>query len=350
MAGPAGCDTGCGRARWARSSPGRPRRASAHQRSPWCEASLSAQARQEPRVREATKRGRERFRARQRGFDYGGGSGDGDAEPVAVPTAPVAPVAPAAPKLAVAADSAEAKEGAQSIADRLKCIKDRSDAAEKRSALAKVVTGGRDNYYTFDPSDVVADLKERGLLDTAVAAELQAIISDAAPTKKRLPPSEWLVHAQKLSSVERVDDKPFKESENLYLKSVEEKSLVAAEKELAAAEAQLKELLSKADALNLPEYEDEQAAGGLERQASATEPEVDEDHAARVEAHHDAQKESRGGKNTSSMTDKEISCKKWDDAHGKEARDREHDKKAREARREEARDMKSDAANVPDDA
>lgn len=303
---------------------------------------------QEKRVQEATKRGRERFRKAQRTFDYGGGSADGGIEPAAAPAAPPAPAAQAAPKPTVAADSTEAKEGAKAIADRLKSLKDRSDASEKRGALAKVVTGGRDNYYTFDPSDVVLDLKERGLLDAAEVAELQAIISGASPTKRRLPPSEWLAHAQKVSSVKRADDKPVLESENAYLKCVEEKSLVAAEKELAAAEAQLKELLSKAEALNLPE-DDGPAGGGLAKQASGTGPEVDEDYADHVEDQH-AHKESHGGKNSSSMTDKQISSKKWEDAHSKEARDREHDKKAREARREDARDRKQDAANAPDDA
>lgn len=306
---------------------------------------------QEKRIRDATKRNRDRFIKNQRdkrGFDFEAGEAGVGTDTQAAPTA-AAPAAKEAakPRELVSADTPAAKEGALAIADRLSKIKESGDAAEKRRALAKAVTGGRDNYYTFDPSDVVADLRERNLIDAATASELTAIIEAAAPAKgKRLPPSEWLAHAQKVSTVANVEQKPFTESELTYLKSVEDKTLVAAEKELAAAEAQLQLLVLRAEAMKLLEDEE----GGADRHVASAELEVDQDYAAQLEEQHERHRESHGTKNTSAMSDKEIGCKKWEANRDKESREREEQKKATDTKRGDARDRKMDAANAAQDA
>eukprot|EP00932_Pfiesteria_piscicida_P006060 SRR837773.1598.p1 GENE.SRR837773.1598~~SRR837773.1598.p1 ORF type:complete len:467 (+),score=181.33 SRR837773.1598:58-1401(+) len=292
----------------------------------------------EGRVREATKRSRDLLRRAQRDLRFDHGVGADDSAPA--PAAPSAQVNGTSKHEPVAPDSAQAKDGAKGIAERLLCIKERENAAEKRMALAKVMTGGRDNYYTFDPSDVLADLKDRCLLDDVTCRALLDIVEGAAPKQgARLHPSEWLAHAQKVSTMQRVDDRPFKEAELAYLQCVEERNLFHAERELAAAEAQLKEVVGRAEALNLPDDD------AYYRQVYS-EVEVDQDYAEQLEELHHPHKESHGAKNTSALTDKQASCKKWEAAHNKEQRDREHDKKVRDNRRGEARDRKADAANV----
>merc|ERR1719323_2416684 len=121
----------------------------------------------EGRVRERTVKARERLRrnARDRKFEVAELPAGGD-----TPASKGGDQAkdPETKKLEQAkddsAESAVVKEGAQGIADRLKCLKDRPNAAEKRAALIRVLTGGRENYFTFEPRDVLLDLKEHSVL------------------------------------------------------------------------------------------------------------------------------------------------------------------------------------------
>jgi len=235
-------------------------------------------------------------------------------------------------------------------------LKGRPNAAERRAALLKVVTGGRENYYTFEPADVLADLKERGLLEGQADELLDLATGRAPPSKPAEVPAEgWAAGAKKASAIDRLDDMPFTNSEGFYLKTVEEKSLSAAEAELNKAEAELGDLVRQAEVrfgvLTFGAEADGGEASARKRQVSGSEPEVDEDYAEHLEAQHDpdAHKESRGSKNTSALNPKVISKEKWEKAHSKESRDREHEKMAREARRSEARDIKQGAADVGDD-
>jgi len=143
-----------------------------------------------------------------------------------------------------------------------------------------------------------------------------------------------------------LDDKPFKDEELGYLKCVEEKALMAAEAELEAAEAQLGKLVAQAATRfgDLGGDDDE----GEKVPAVAGEVRVDEDEADRLEAAVDpsAHRESKGSKNTSALNAKVVSRNQWEKAHSKEARDRENESKARDARRAEARDIKQGAADV----
>jgi len=258
-----------------------------------------------------------------------------------------APVAPKKPDLGLG-ESAAVKEGAQGIADRLKC---RTYSAENLANLVKVLTGGRENCFTFYPSDIVEELKGRGLIESDLSAQLLKVLQDSAPPPAKgapLPPDQWLAHAQKMSAVEPLDDKPFKDSELTFLKWMDEKGLVAAEAELAAAEAQLQGLVQKVETKH-PEVLSGESPE-LRRQASPSEPKVDEDMAERLEAQHDGDRESKGKKNTSALSEKVVSAQKWEAARGAENREREKEKIAREARRTEARDRKMDSADVGEDA
>jgi len=66
-------------------------------------------------------------------------------------------------------EPAAVREGAQSIADRLKRLQRRASAAEMRASAVEVLKGGG---YTFEPLDVVLDLQRRGLLEQGFVAEL----------------------------------------------------------------------------------------------------------------------------------------------------------------------------------
>uniref|UniRef100_A0A6V0E5S1 Uncharacterized protein n=1 Tax=Zooxanthella nutricula TaxID=1333877 RepID=A0A6V0E5S1_9DINO len=308
---------------------------------------------EEGRVRERATKARERLRrnARDRKFQAAEEVAPAEAPAQADEDKAAAPEEKPLKRDLGLAESAAAKEGAQGIADRVNCLKERSNAAEKRAALLRVLTGGKEEYYTFEPSDVLRDLKDRGLLDGGFD-DLLALVAQAAPPSKpaEVPAEGWAAGAKKASGIERLDDKPFKEAEGFYLKSVEEKSMAAAEAELEAAEARLGELVSKAEArfgrLNSGTSDDFKPPP--RRQVSGEEHRVDEEEAERLEAQHDpdAHRESRGSKNTSALNPKVVSKEKWESARGKESREREHDKMAREARRAEARDLKQGAADV----
>jgi len=311
----------------------------------------------EGRVRERAVKARERLRrcARDRKLQAAElPAGEAPAPAATEEAGPeVSQSATPKPRGAEVAETPAVKEGAQGIAARLACLKDRPNAAEKRAALVKVVTCGRENYYTFEPADVLQDLKGRGLLENGAVEELSALLAEpaAAPKPAEVPAEGWAAGAKKASEFERLDDKPFREAESAYLRFVEEKNLASAEAELEAAEAQLGEILRQAEERCgelLADAKD--AEPGPAKQVTAREPEVDMDEAERLEAQHDpdAHRESRGMKNTSALSSKVVSKERWESARCKEERDREHEKIAREARRAEARDLKQGAADVPD--
>ena len=159
----------------------------------------------EKRARESAKRAREILRNRQRDRKMEAGYVSQEAEASAAPDEP----APAPPAPADVASPETVSHGAQDLAARLKSVHSReTSAADKRLALLKVVTCGRENYYTFKPEDVFADLKQRGLIDDSLAAEFTTLIKDETlkPTSHQIPFAEWLDRAKKVSHVERLDD------------------------------------------------------------------------------------------------------------------------------------------------
>jgi len=239
-------------------------------------------------------------------------------------------------------ESDEIKQGARGLADRLASLKDRPNKAEKRAAALKVLCGGRENYYTAQPQDVLADLAKHGLVDAASLKELDALVRQTAADKGGpIPQDEWLAHAKKVGELERKDDAPYKEGEVQYLKWVDRAGLLTAEAELDEAEQRLEELLRQVDAC-LP-VDDEPLAAA--RKVSA-EQAVDVDYAADLEDKYDPERQSKGQKNASALSDKKISSDKWVKERGVENRDFEKNVKARDARRGEARDSKTAGGDV----
>mmetsp|Transcript_79790 Transcript_79790/g.200779 ORF Transcript_79790/g.200779 Transcript_79790/m.200779 type:complete len:428 (+) Transcript_79790:96-1379(+) len=303
----------------------------------------------EGRVRDATKRARERLRRGQRDKKFESLDPDalqGDAE-VPVNAEPQPATSETSKKRDLSSyASADITAGAQGIADR---VKNHPDAADKRTSLVKVLIGGRENVYTFELSDIVVDLKERGLLEPSVCDDLFKLLSETPSAEKSasVPQEEWLAHAQKISNVEPLD-KPLKEAETLYLKWLEEKRVATAEAELEAAERKLQAALSQAEARYPQVCNAPSAPSSPERQA-VSEPQVDLDEAARLEELHASNPQSSGSKNTSALSEKVVSSQKWEAERGREARAREREVKARGARRTEARDRKMDAADAPND-
>lgn len=315
----------------------------------------------EGRVREAHKRARERLRRGRRDAKQQAAGGDGleVAAAEASLAAPAAGTEPAAQgdkpqsRELGPGESAAAAEGAEGIAERLKSVGDRPDGEEKRHAFIKVVTAGRDNYYCFEPAEVLGDLTQRGLLDASSAAKLTGLLDESRQAAKEagVPQEKWLEHAQKIAGMERLDDKPFREAEALYLKLVDEKALAKAEAELEAAERQLQKLVREVEA-RYPQAVGEPTSPTTSPKAApsaGTSEEVVQDIADRLESQHEAQRESRGSKNTSALSEKAVSCQRWVAARESEDRDREKEKMAREARRSEARDLKHGAGDVQDD-
>lgn len=300
----------------------------------------------ESRAKEAAKKSRERLRrqARDKKFEVGDMATPASPSANSEAQTPMTPVAKTPEELA-AADSAVVAEGAQGIADRLKVFKELPNASDKLASLLKVVTGGRAETFTFEPATVVKDLKDRGLCDGHLASELLGALTEAAPAKKGtpVPPEEWLEHAKSISAVERKDAEPFKASEITYLQWVEDKDLQAAESQLEAAEKQLEEALSNA----VKQYPDtfKEESSPAQQAPSGPQNEVDDDDAQAMEDKAALDKDSKGAKNYSQVSDKAHSREKWEKEHSQEARDREGQAKARDNRRTEARDLKYEDQN-----
>mmetsp|Transcript_44219 Transcript_44219/g.82710 ORF Transcript_44219/g.82710 Transcript_44219/m.82710 type:complete len:441 (+) Transcript_44219:63-1385(+) len=303
----------------------------------------------EKRARESAKRAREILRNRQRDrkMESGYVSQEADvsaspAEPAPVPKAPDAPASPET-----------LQHGAQQLAARLKSVHDRETcAAEKRAAVLRVVTCGRESYYTFKPQDVVTDLEVRGLIDKQLAGEFTALIQDETlkPVSHQLPFAEWLEHAKKVSHMERLDDAPFKADEAAYLGHLDGRKLAIAEAELEAAEAQL-ELAMKAAQDASTRYEQAVVASGIDHATLEETEQADFDlsvnEAERFDAEHSHDKfESHGSKNAGALPDKVVSRDRWLAARNTEERAREAQKKARDVGRNSARDAKFEAAEV----
>jgi len=134
-------------------------------------------------------------------------------------------------------EPAAVREGAQSIADRLKRLQRRASAAEMRASAVEVLKGGG---YTFEPLDVVLDLQRRGLLEQGFVAELI----------QWLPPESQVLGPDLLNDgcASSSNDRQFQDAEVVFLRSFEERAVAAAESELVAAEAQLTEVVSQAAA------------------------------------------------------------------------------------------------------
>merc|ERR1711920_149317 len=150
--------------------------------------------------------------------------------------------------------------------------------------------------------------------------------------KGSIPQEEWLSHAQKMSGVE--DEKPFQESEVQYLKWIDKMGVLSAEAELDAAQQKLEELLQHVDAA-LPE--DETAAADWKKAASADQ-DIDENYAAQLEDKYDPERQSKGSKNTSALSEKVASHAKWERDRGTDNKEFQKNIKTREAKREVARD------------
>ena len=158
----------------------------------------------EKRARESAKRAREMLRHRQRDRKMESGYVSQDVEATTPEEPAPAPRAPAA-----SASPETVSQGAQNLATRLKSVYEReTSAVDKRQALLKVVTCGRENYYTFKPEDVVSDLSKRGFIDEKLATEFAALIKDETlkPTAHQVPFEEWLDRAKKVSQMERLDE------------------------------------------------------------------------------------------------------------------------------------------------
>lgn len=241
-------------------------------------------------------------------------------------------------------ESDEVKAGAKSLGERLASLKDLTNAAEKKVAALKVLTGGRENYFVSQPSDVLTDLEKRSLVDVGLASEIHKHLKMEAAKSAPIPPEEWLAHAQKVSGVERKDDQPFKESEVQYLKWIDRVGLSSAEFELDEAQKKLEELLEHVEA-TWPGEESAEASKSGDK-ADSAEHVVDEDYAAQLQDKYDPDRQSKGQKNTSALSEKVASKEKWERDRGVENRDHEKNIQKREAKREGARDAKTAAADV----
>lgn len=303
----------------------------------------------EQRQRESAKRARELMRMRQRDRKMEAGYVPDDAEKAAPAAAAAAAkaAAPAAPEVETVQD------GAKHIAERLKSIHDREGQHGKeslRKAVVKVVTCGRENYYTFKPEEVINDLKRRGLLDDALSKEFLGLLGDAAAATPAapVPLEKWLETAKKVSTLQRKDDLPFKDVEAAYLGFLDGRTLALSEAELEAAEAQLEAAL-EAQQQATARYEEAWARSGLDQAAmEATEKaefNLSMEEAEHFDAEHSHDKfESHGTKNAGALPDKVVSRDRWLAARNSEERAREAQKKQREVGRSNARDAKQEAA------
>jgi len=236
--------------------------------------------------------------------------------------------------------------GAKSIAQRLKCLNERPNPADKRASLLKTLTCGRPGFYSFNLCDVLFDLRTRGELEEATVDDLLKLLADedekTEPSSEALPPSAWLAHAKKMSQFKRLDDAPFKDSEALYLGRLDGRKLRVAEAELEAAEAQLEEAVALAS-----EAYCSQAVAVAEdvvfqgQSQVGAEPDVEEIVEAKgKEITEPKEREPKGTKNTSALPPKVVSCQKWLQARGVEMRARDSQKKARDLVRSNQRDAK----------
>lgn len=298
----------------------------------------------EGKVRNQAKKVREKLRKYQRDKKSQFAQ-VGDIAEESPTTTPTKPAAQEQKERTPLFESDEVQQGAKSLSERLACLKDRPNAAEKKAAALKVLCGGRENYFSSEPSDVLADLEKRGLVEASLVTELQGLIKNEAAKGAPIPPEEWLSHAQKVSGAERKDDEPIKDGEVQYLKWVDRSGFVAAEAELDLAEHKLEELLRHVDAC-LPVDDEETVSTQVKVTA---EQEIDEDYAEQLEDQYDAERQSKGMKNTSALPEKVVSKEKWLAARGSENREFEKNIKARDARRGEARDSKAASADVGDD-
>ncbi|CAJ1437356.1 unnamed protein product, partial [Effrenium voratum] len=258
----------------------------------------------EKRARESAKRGREMMRLRQRDRKFEAGYVAQDAEAAAAAPEP----APAPEKLGPEVTESELEAGAKQIVERLLSVQKREKGAEKRSALVKCCTCGRDNFYTFKPEEVLYDLQHRGLLDEKVVEEFLELLTDTSLVKPaKVPLKDWLEHAKKVSSMERKDDMPWKAAEAAYLGFLDGRTLQSTEAELEAAEAQLAVALDSTAAASA-RYAEAVKVSGLQVALDETEQQewaLSVEEAEHFDAQHSHDKfESHGTKNAGALPDK----------------------------------------------
>jgi len=300
----------------------------------------------EQRQRESAKRARELMRMRQRDRKMEAGYVPEDTGIKAAE-----PVAPKKPEPVAAPNAETVEDGAKHLAERLKSIHDREGQHGKESlhkAVTKVVTAGRENYYTFRPEEVIHDLKRRGYLDDGLVKEFLGLLADDTLKKTSAAPvplAEWLEKAKKVSHLQRKDDLPFKDVEAAYLGFLDGRTLALSEAELEAAEAQLEVALA-AQQQATDRYEEAWARSGIDQAATEkAEFNLSMEEAEHFDAEHSHDKfESHGTKNAGALPDKVVSRDRWLAARNTEERAREATKKQRDVGRSSARDAKQEAA------
>jgi len=300
----------------------------------------------EQRQRESAKRARELMRMRQRDRKMEAGY-----VPEDTATKAAEPVAPKKPEPVAAPNAETVEDGAKHLAERLKSIHDREGQHGKESlhkAVTKVVTAGRENYYTFRPEEVIHDLKRRGYLDDGLVKEFLGLLADDTLKKTSAAPvplAEWLEKAKKVSHLQRKDDLPFKDVEAAYLGFLDGRTLALSEAELEAAEAQLEVALA-AQQQATDRYEEAWARSGIDQAATEkAEFNLSMEEAEHFDAEHSHDKfESHGTKNAGALPDKVVSRDRWLAARNTEERAREATKKQRDVGRSSARDAKQEAA------
>jgi len=297
----------------------------------------------ESRLRAATRKSRDRLRkaARDKKFQV---CEEQDTSADASLAAPAVPRVNMLKPVEPAYDSDRVKFGARSLAGRLQSLRGRTNEAERKIALLHVLNGGKAHYYTSEPEEVLDDLVGRGLVDADLVVSLSSLLKMDPAKGPGVPLEQWLEHAKKIRNVTRKDDEPFVEEENQYLKWVERKNLAEAEVELDIAQTRLQELVDLSNALCGKEDDEDSEEPHVVLDA---EPTADLDYADKLQSNHEPkQEESRGTKNTSALPKKVVSREKWLADRRKEIQLRESGKKAREARRAEARDRKLASVDV----
>jgi len=155
---------------------------------------------------------------------------------------------------------------------------------------------------------------------------------------------------EEVRGIEHLDDKPFKDAEALYLRKLDEQNLALAVAELEAAELQLEQMVRQAEAPIGQATCDTMISGDLEPRcwiSAQKNTSVEEEHVDRLAVQHESiDRASRGPKNASARSDKEVSRERWLAARGGEERAWEAERKGRHVNRISARDRKLESAGL----
>eukprot|EP00441_Pelagodinium_beii_P020624 CAMPEP_0197654088 /NCGR_PEP_ID=MMETSP1338-20131121/38642_1 /TAXON_ID=43686 ORGANISM="Pelagodinium beii, Strain RCC1491" /NCGR_SAMPLE_ID=MMETSP1338 /ASSEMBLY_ACC=CAM_ASM_000754 /LENGTH=438 /DNA_ID=CAMNT_0043229473 /DNA_START=69 /DNA_END=1385 /DNA_ORIENTATION=- len=243
-------------------------------------------------------------------------------------------------------EQAEVQKGAFSIAARLKGLQE-SDLQDKHTPLVKILTCGRVNFYSFEPADVVQDLKTQGLLDAVQATGLQTLLK-TSPEKKLLLQAAWLARAKQMRTCE-LYDVAFTVVEAQYLGRLDGRALEASEAELEAAEGQLEAAAQQAE-MTTAYYA--QACETEARSNFLQKGDADLDHELEIEKWTRQQsgaseRASHGLKNASALPEKVLSKERWLAERRSEERMRVAEKRGRDLQRSSDRDRKLEQADLP---